>query len=134
MIRSLSGAGPSFGIGCFQVLALLPGLSRSGATISGARLLGWDRNQAAKFSFLLAIPTICGAMLVEGKEFFFHPDNFISLPSSIYFIGFISSFLSGFLALKVFLHLIKQNRLVPFAVYCAIIGCITINYLGHPLH
>lgn len=127
--RSLLDA---FTIGCFQLIALFPGVSRSGSTISGARLLGWERDKATRFSFLLAIPTICGGIIVEFRDYVFHPELITKLPLSAYLVGFTSSFVVGLGALYLLLKLVKQNRLVPFAFYCAIIGLITIKTIGLP--
>ena len=115
---SLSGA---FIIGCFQTLALFPGISRSGATISAGRLLGWERQEAVTFSFLLAIPTILGGATIQllkvsqGKAT-------LALPWSHYTIGFVCSTLVGYCTLHLLIHLAIRRSLMPFAWYCAAIG------------
>ena len=111
-------------VGCAQLLALMPGLSRSGATISAGRVLGWERMEAARFAFLLAIPAIAGGMLVEGMS-----AAAGALPLSTYLIGFLTSFLVGMLALAALLKLIQRFNLLPFAWYTLAIGTLTLIYM-----
>ncbi|MEK7643436.1 MAG: undecaprenyl-diphosphatase UppP [Patescibacteria group bacterium] len=104
----------SFLIGCFQALALFPGLSRSGATISGGLILGHDRYHATKYSFLLATPIIIGASL---KTF---SDNLTHIGSQdipIFFIGFVTAFITGYASLHYLIRLMKTNTLRPFIIY-----------------
>ncbi|MEK7531670.1 MAG: undecaprenyl-diphosphatase UppP [Patescibacteria group bacterium] len=103
------------GIGFFQCLALLPGVSRSGATISGGLLLGLSREEAARFSFLLSFPIIAGSGLLKLKSLFS-----LGLLSSIgapLFLGFITSFLVGLLTIGFLLRFLKTHSLIPFAIY-----------------
>ena len=97
----------AFTIGCFQALAIVPGISRSGATIAGARLLGWPVSQAIFFSFLLSVPAILGGTAYEWLKS--TPQN--TLPLSLYLAGFLASFASGWLTLS---WLLKQVNNVPF--------------------
>jgi undecaprenyl-diphosphatase len=99
-----------FFIGLFQVLALIPGFSRSGATISGALLFGLSREQAGRYSFLLAIPLICGAgikKLLDGGVVISGP----------LIIGTIVSFVVSMWAIAFLLNYIKHNSLLPFVGY-----------------
>jgi undecaprenyl-diphosphatase len=113
-------------IGIAQAIAILPAVSRSGATIAAARYLGWQREQAAKFSFFLAIPTILGGLLIEGKEIIH--TGFGDISSYAYLVGFLSAFFVGYFVLKGLLKLFKTVSLKPFAVYCFFIGIFTIVY------
>lgn len=113
-------------IGLFQAIAILPAVSRSGATIAAARYLGWQREEAAKFSFFLAIPTILGGFVIEGKQIL-HSSSSLLSPAT-YLIGFLTSFIVGYFALKGVLHLFKSISLKPFALYCFIIGILATLY------
>ena len=110
-------------VGISQAIAILPGISRSGATISTAVLLGIDKEKAARFSFLMVVPLIFGKM---AKDFFSveisaNDTNFLAL-----FIGFIFAFLTGILACKWMIKLVKSSQLKYFAYYCFAIGGIVI--------
>lgn len=117
-------------IGCAQALAIFPGISRSAATISAARWVGWNREQAARFSFLLSIPTICGGVFLEGIAFLKAPNHFSSISSWSYGIGFFASFAIGSLVLTFFLKILKKYSLKPFAWYCLLLGISTILYFN----
>jgi len=104
----------SFMIGLFQSLALLSGVSRSGATISGAMLLGIRRDLAAKFSFLLSIPIVLGAGLFELRNFAVDP---ISVRPEILLTGFVSSFIFSILAVNFLLGFLKNHKLNVFIWY-----------------
>jgi undecaprenyl-diphosphatase len=112
------------GIGLFQVLALLPGMSRSGATLGGGMLLGLTRENAARFSFLLSFPIILGVGIMK----------LLSLSESIDFtrtewgalgVGMLLSFVTGVLTIHYFLRYLRKHTLVPFAIYCAGLGMLT---------
>lgn len=113
-------------IGIAQAIAILPAVSRSGATIATARFLGWEREKAARFSFFLAIPTILGGIVIEGREISKSEGTDISFTA--YLIGFLSAFLVGIVVLKALLKLLRTVTLKPFAYYCLIIGLFTIIY------
>lgn len=104
----------AFIIGCFQCLALWPGFSRSGATISGGMLLGVSRYAASEFSFILAVPMMLGASALELYK---------SLPYlswgdlPMFSVGFITAFVVALIAIKTFLNVIKRISFVPFAIY-----------------
>lgn len=118
-------------IGCMQALAIAPGISRSGATISGARLLGWQREQAVVFSFLLSIPAILGGIVLETKEFLANDAlNTISISPVAYAIGFTTAFLAGLLALKLLIRIAIKDKFRVFIWYCIAIGLISL-YLFH---
>lgn len=121
----------SFIIGLFQTLAILPGVSRSGATVSGARLLGWSYEEALTFSFLLAIPTILGGTAVEGFQLWkgaavAHPD----IGLSDYLTGFFSSFVTGVFTLKFLINLGTSDKWMIFVWYCLILGICTTLYFN----
>ncbi|MGK2946772.1 MAG: undecaprenyl-diphosphate phosphatase [Candidatus Malihini olakiniferum] len=104
----------AFMIGCFQCLALWPGFSRSGATISGGMLVGVSRYAASEFSFILAAPMMIGATVLDLYKSWY----FLSLTDlPIFAVGFITAFLVALVAIKTFLKLINRISFVPFAIY-----------------
>jgi len=112
-------------IGVSQAIAMLPGISRSGATISTSVLLGIDRTRAAKFSFLMVVPLIFGKI---GKDVL---SGDLSLQSSEMVpisAGFIAAFLAGLLACKWMIAIVKKSKLSYFSLYCAIVGFVAIGY------
>ncbi len=115
-------------IGLFQAVALFPGISRSGSTISGGLLLGLRREAAASFSFFIAIPAIAGAGVLMLKDVLTEP-SITSSPGYGWgpmLLGALVSFAVGLLALRWLLRLISQRRLHWFACYCAAVGTLTI--------
>jgi len=106
-------------IGFFQVFALIPGTSRSGATIVGGMLSGLSRKTAADFSFLLAIPTMFAA---SGYEFAKNIHSFKDQNLMVLGVGFIVSFISCYIAVKWFLNFVKKYTLIPFGIYRIIVG------------
>ena len=117
--------GRSLLIGLSQALAILPGISRSGSTIGTALLLGVSRAEAARFSFLMALPVILGATLLESKNLF-ESGMANSGPILGYVVGVIAAFTSGLIACKLMIRLVKGTNLLWFAVYCAVVGLIAI--------
>jgi undecaprenyl-diphosphatase len=113
----------AFVIGISQAIAMLPGISRSGATISTSVLLGNDKTKAARFSFLMVVPLIFGKIAkdVLGGELSYDASNFTALS-----IGFVAAFISGLLACTWMIKLVKQSKLTYFAIYCVIVGAIAI--------
>jgi len=112
-------------IGVIQAIAILPGISRSGATIALAVLLGIDRERAARFSFLMVIPLIFGSMaksLLEIDSVTQSPD-YLSL-----LVGFIAAFITGIFACKWMIALVKKCQLKYFSFYCIVVGVIAIVY------
>lgn len=112
-------------IGSFQALAIVPGISRSGSTIAGGLLLGLDRQSAARFSFLIAIPAICGAAVVEGKDLLLGSSE-VTPAWAPMGVGALVSFLVGWVSLEWLLRLISKGRLPWFAAYCGTAGLLTI--------
>ena len=110
-------------VGISQAIAILPGISRSGATISTAVLLGIDKEKAARFSFLMVVPLIFGKM---AKDFFSGEISATDTNFLVLFIGFIFAFLTGMLACKWMIKLVKSSQLKYFAYYCFAIGSIVI--------
>lgn len=113
----------AFTIGVAQAIAMIPGISRSGATISTAVLLGIDKTKAARFSFLMVIPLIFGKIF---KDIFSGELNYESAQITSLAIGFIAAFVSGLLACTWMIRLVKNSQLKYFAYYCAVVGIIAI--------
>ena len=112
-------------IGISQAIAILPGISRSGATISTSVLLGIDRGRAAKFSFLMVVPLILGKMAKDLMDGSFSQQNEDLVPL---LAGFGAAFVTGLLACVWMIKLVKNAKLSYFAVYCFIVGAIAIIY------
>ena len=112
-------------IGISQAIAILPGISRSGATISTSVLLGIDREKAARFSFLMVVPLILGKMAKDILDGAFET---ISGSMINYGVGFIAAFVTGILACTWMIKLVKKSKLKYFAFYCFIVGAIAIIY------
>jgi len=112
-------------IGISQAIAMLPGISRSGATISTSVLLGIDRTRAARFSFLMVVPLIFGKIGKDllGGDISFESSEIIPISA-----GFVAAFLAGLLACKWMIALVKKSKLSYFSLYCAIVGVIAIGY------
>lgn len=109
-------------IGIFQALAIAPGISRSGATISAGLFLGLERELAARYSFLLSIIAILGAALVQAKDI----NSLMDINSAVLIAGFMAAAISGYVAIKIVLKLIKERSLMIFAYYCWIIGALAL--------
>ena len=116
-------------IGAVQAVALIPGISRSGSTISTARLLGWPKCKAVRFSFLLSIPAICGGTFLEILKVAHTPLS--AAPSLyLYMIGFTASFAVGLSIVSFALRFLEKGNLKPFAYYSFCIGIlITLYYI-----
>ncbi len=113
-----------FIIGCAQAAAIIPGISRSGATIGTAMLLGVSSEKAARFSFLLAIPAIAGAGLLTALDVESVSMQGLSLP--VILTAFLSSFLVGWASLRWLLQLISKGKFHWFGIYCLSIGLLTL--------
>lgn len=112
-------------IGVSQAIAIMPGISRSGATIATALLLGVERTRAARFSFLMVIPVILGAMAKDVMDM--QGSNAIAETSlTPLIVGFIAAFVTGLAACTWMIQLVKKSKLVYFALYCFIVGIIAI--------
>jgi undecaprenyl-diphosphatase len=124
--KTLSPKG-AFGIGFFQLLAIVPGISRSGSTIAGGMLFGLSRKEAVKFSFLMSVPAILGANILNI------PDAIAAFPRGdalIYTLaGMAAATVSGFLAVKLLHYIAKKEKFGSFAYYCIIIGILSVLWL-----
>lgn len=118
----------AFIIGIAQACAVLPGLSRSGSTIATGLLLGDNKSKLAQFSFLMVIPPILGEALLDALKMIKGENIAGDIPPLSLIIGFIAAFLSGCLACKWMISIVKKGKLIYFAIYCAIVGSITIIY------
>ncbi|MDR0322893.1 MAG: undecaprenyl-diphosphate phosphatase [Treponema sp.] len=123
-------------IGVMQAIAIIPGISRSGATISGALARKLDRDLAARFSFLLLIPAILGALVLHVKEFVKGGDvetSVESLSASAIAAGTITAAITGFFAVKLMLKIIREKSLFGFAAYTGILGMLILldQYVTH---
>jgi undecaprenyl-diphosphatase len=116
--------GSALGIGIAQAFALIPGVSRSGVTITVARTLGLERQEAARFSFLMSIPIIAGAGVLKAKEIL-HDPNKIPLA-----VGFFASAVAGLFAIWVLMRYVQRNRYTPFVVYRWILGAFVLINLA----
>ncbi len=122
---SLSVKG-AIGVGFFQLFATLPGISRSGSTISGGMLFGLSRESAVKFSFLMSIPAIIGANIVNIPEALSTPVEQQVL--GYYVIGMIAALVSGFAAMKFLSYISAKEKFGFFAYYCIAIGAATLFF------
>lgn len=104
----------AFFIGLFQVLAVIPGVSRSAATIIGGLLMGIPRRTVVEFSFLLAVPTIAGA---SALDIYHNPSVFSSGNLPLLAIGFFTAFIIAIFSIKFFLRYVQNNNFIPFGVY-----------------
>jgi undecaprenyl-diphosphatase len=114
-------------MGIAQAVATIPGISRSGATISTGLLLKNGRSEVAQFSFLMVLLPIIGAALLDIFSFSSSPSE-AGIATSSLVIGFLAAFISGYLACRWMINLIKKGNLYWFAIYCAVIGIISIIF------
>lgn len=117
----------AFFIGLAQACAVMPGLSRSGSTIATGLLLGDKKEKLAQFSFLMVIPPLLGEALLDGMKIVkgsAEGSADISLAALI--IGFLAAFIFGCIACKWMINIVKKGKLIYFAIYCAILGTITV--------
>ncbi len=115
----------AFGIGIFQVLALIPGTSRSGATILGGILLGTTRGVAAEFSFFLAIPVMFGASLLKILKFGL---VFTGYEIAVLLVGMITAFLVSIFAIRFLMGYIRKHNFIPFGIYRIVLGALVLGY------
>lgn len=116
----------ALGIGCFQVLALIPGTSRSGATIMGGMLIGVSRTVATEFSFFVAIPTMLGASLLKLVKYFAAGAALTGLQTAILLTGTIVSFLVAWFAIRALLRYLQTHNFKAFGWYRIVLGIIVI--------
>ena len=114
-------------IGCFQMLALVPGTSRSGVTIIGAMLLGVCRSAAAEFSFYLSVPIMLGASVLKIHDFGLH---FTGNELAVLLIGMAASFLVSIAAIRFLMNFIRTRDFKPFGIYRIIIGIVILLYFA----
>lgn len=107
----------AFGMGCFQVLALVPGTSRSGSTILGGLLLGYSRPTAAEMSFFLALPTMLGASALKILKFVLEGSSFAPSDWLILLVGCAVSYLVSVIAIKFLMGFVKKHTFIPFGAY-----------------
>lgn len=110
-------------IGVFQALAIIPGISRSGATITVAMFLGYSAPEAARFSFLLSIPAIGGALVLESGAL-----AAAGFPVP-FFAGALAAAVVGWVSIAVLMNLLSRGKLYPFAIYCLALGSISLVFL-----
>lgn len=117
----------AFIIGIAQAVAVIPGISRSGSTIATGLLLGVKKSEVATFSFLMVLIPILGENFLDiiGGNF-----AGTSLSVEVMIIGFLAAFISGLFACKVMLNIVKKGKLIWFAIYCLVIGLISILFLN----
>lgn len=115
----------AFGIGIAQGIAILPGLSRSGATLTACLVSGFNRKFAVKYSFLMSVPAILGAMLVELKDF--EKMTVSGTEMAYYIVGMVIAAVIGYICIKTMLAIVKRKKFRGFAIYCLIVGCISIG-------
>lgn len=122
----------AFVIGIAQAVAVLPGLSRSGSTIATGLLLGNKKERLAQFSFLMVIPPILGEALLDVKDMaeVGVSNAMAGLSPVALIVGFLAAFVSGCLACKWMIDIVKRGKLIWFAVYCTVVGiaAIVMNY------
>jgi undecaprenyl-diphosphatase len=111
-------------VGFSQGLAIIPGISRSGTTIICGLALGLDRDLAARFSFLLSIPAIIGALLLQVFS-----EGVGGIGFGTLFLGFLASASVGFIAIKILVNMVKKGNLYLFTPYCFVLGLIIILFL-----
>lgn len=116
----------AFIIGLAQACAVLPGLSRSGSTIATGLLLGDNKAKLAQFSFLMVMPPILGEALLDGVKMIKGEAVAGDIPGFSLLIGFLAAFISGCLACKWMINIVKKGKLIYFAIYCAIAGIVTL--------
>ena len=113
-------------IGIAQAVAVLPGVSRSGSTIATGLMLGNKKESLAQFSFLMVIPPILGEALLDVLKMVKGEDVMGGIEALPLVIGFVAAFLSGCLACKWMINIVKKGKLIYFGIYCAIVGVVTI--------
>ena len=116
----------AFIIGLAQACAVLPGLSRSGSTIATGLLLGNKKENLAQFSFLMVIPPILGEALLDIMKGLSGEEVMGDISTLSLVVGFLAAFVSGCIACKWMINIVKKGKLIYFAIYCAIVGAVTV--------
>lgn len=124
-----AGFKPAWLVGLAQACALMPGLSRSGSTITAARACGFKKDFAIKFSFLMSLPAILGAAVLEGASLLADGTFSVELLPTV--IAFVAAMISGILAIKFMIRLLKNNRFYVFSIYCVLTGilCLVFGFI-----
>ena len=117
----------AFKLGVFQMLALIPGTSRSGSTILGGMLLGFDRTVAAKFSFFMALPVMAGASMLRLLK---HGFGFSSYEWTLIGFGTLVSFMVSMVVIKKLVDYVRNHDFAPFGVYRIILSFLVVLYFG----
>ena len=120
------GVGRAFKIGLFQLFAVLPGISRSGSTITGGLLNGLERKDAVKFSFIMSIPAILGANVLKITHIFENPIPSADIPA--YIAGAITAAVAGFAAIKLLMYITKNHSFLGFSIYCFALGVLALIF------
>lgn len=118
----------ALGIGCFQVLSLIPGTSRSGATVLGARLLGASAEEAAEFSFLMALPVMLGACLLRGVPPLLS-GGFTALETQFLCMGMLTAFAVSLVTLRALTAFVRRHGFAVFGVYRILLGVVILCFL-----
>jgi undecaprenyl-diphosphatase len=113
------GVKNSIVIGIAQGISVLPGISRSGATIGTALIAGLDESEALKFSFLLSIPAVLGANILKVRQIY---GNLVSGDAAVFLAGAIAAAVTGFLVIRVLFGIVRRNLFFLFGIYCMLIG------------
>jgi undecaprenyl-diphosphatase len=113
-------------IGAFQAVALIPGVSRSGITISAGLMRGMQRTEALRFSFLLSIPVIAGATVLEGRKLFSAGAHY---DLSLFAVGFLVSMITGVMAIKFMLRYLKNHTMNVFVIYRVALAGVILGWL-----
>ena len=114
-------------IGLFQMCAIMPGLSRSGTTMTGGLIMGLEKEDALEFSFLLAIPTILGSVVLKIGDVIDAVKEISVLPCVA---GFLTALIVGYLSILIFKRVVKKGSLISFSVYCWIVGLLLLLNIG----
>lgn len=115
----------AFTVGIAQGIATLPGLSRSGTTITACLLTGYQRNFAVKYSFLMSIPAILGALVLQLKDF--SGLKVSGAEIAYYIVGMLVAAVVGYICIKTMLVIVRKKKFTVFAIYCLIVGAISIG-------
>ena len=118
----------ALGMGCFQVLALVPGTSRSGSTILGGLIMGLSRTAAAEMSFFLALPTMLGASALKAAKFVLEGNDISGIELAILILGCAVSYLVSVIAIKFLMGFVKKHTFIPFGIYRILLGAAVIIY------
>lgn len=118
----------ALGVGCFQVLSIIPGTSRSGSCIIGGLVVGLDRISATQFTFYLALPVMCGASLLRIVKFILHGNTLVPLELGILTVGMITAFFVSWIVVACLLKYLKQHNFVAFGWYRIVLALIVVAY------